>query len=261
MTLDAYAKAKRKHPDRLVLLESGAMASFVCEDADAVSRLLGEPVSKSQAYDCRAVTFAKARIGEVSARLGALGLRLIGIRRETKPPRRWVEFSLETPSDISKFVFAHKVAFDDAISELRGGKAESEWTWFVFPRMTGEWDRDGHGLRTLRESRMVLERRPIGPNIRTAANMLLALDGASAEDVFGVVGAEHVKASASLFALTADKREDRELFGRILDRFFGGDVDKSILDPIKRETDEPRDDTPRIIVPFDYERFVHHDKG
>jgi uncharacterized protein (DUF1810 family) len=162
-----------------------------------------------------------------------------------------VEFSLESPSDISKIEFAHKVAYEDALYEIRNGRMETPWEWFAFPRLRTASDtdgEDGHTLRTLRESRLVLSRKSVATHVREMASVLLA-GKKSAEDIFGVEAARHVK--ASLFALTAKDQDDRDLFTEVIKRFFNGEYDAATTAAIAAELDSPRDDTPRDLVKSD----------
>ena len=73
----------------------------------------------------------------------------------------------------------------------------------------------------------------------------------STEDIFGVEAARHVKASATLFALTAKDQSDRDLFAQVIKRFFGGEYDAATTAAIAAELDSPRDDTPRDLVKSD----------
>ncbi len=242
---DTYRKAKRRHQGRLVLFESGVIASFLYGDAKIVSRALGESVGTSPAYGCEAVSFGVQRERDVVSRLEGLGFRTIGYRREQTPPRKWVEFSFDPPADVSKIAFAHTVAFADAIEELRQGAMETDWIWFAFPKLGGD---GGRALRNLRESRIVLSREPIAQNIREAAVALLSMENPSADAIFGAAGSKHLKASATLFALTAKARSDRELFGSVLARLFGGELDGETVEAVKRELKSPRDDTPSDLA-------------
>ena len=251
--VDTYRKLKRQHPDRLVLFETGKVALFLCEDAEDVSRLLAEPISTQHVIGRPAVVFAQGKLEEVLARLTALGRRFVGARRSGESKARWVEFSFESPSDILKIEFAHKVAYEDALDEIRDGRMETSWDWFAFPRLRTASDTDdeaGHTLRTLRESRLVLSRKAVAAHVREMASVLLA-GKKSAEDIFGVEAARHVKASATLFALTAKDQGDRDLFAQVIKRFFGGEYDAATTVAIAAELDSPRDDTPRDLVKSD----------
>ena len=248
--VDTYRKLKRQHPDRLVLFETGKVALFLCEDAEDVSRLLAEPISTTHVIGRPAVVFPQARLAEVTSRLSALGRRFVGVRRTNA---RWEEFSFDSPSDISKFEFAHKFAYVDALDEIKGGRMETPWEWFAFPRLRTPTDAGGETERTLgtlRESRTILKRKTVGPHVREMAASLLARRE-SAEEIFGAEPARHVKASATLFALTAKDRSDRDLFAEVIKRFFGGEYDAATTAAIAAELDSPRDDTPRDLVKSD----------
>ena len=227
------------------------MLSFVDADALEVSRLLGEPHGFSTDCACEIVDIAKPRLHEIASRLELLGRKLIAFRRDTRPPRKWTPFSLETPPDVSKIEFASQVAFEDAIKEMENGKMETRWAWFAFPRMAGNWDMSAdrrQGLKTLRESRVILKRKTLGPNLRRIADSLLAHAGTPVEAIFGIEDALHVKASATLFALTAKEKADRERYSAILKTFFGGERDESTVDVVVAELKSPRDDTPRDLM-------------
>ena len=250
--VDKYRRLKRKHPDRLVLIKTGSVAMFLCEDAEEVSDLLAEPISTSHVIGRPAVVFPQARLAEVLSRLTALGRRFVGVRRRSIDAS-WEEFSFEKPSDISKIEFAHKVAYEDALDEIKNGRMETSWEWFAFPRLRTPADTDGETgrvLGTLRESRMVLKKKSVSAHIRELAAELLARKE-SAEDIFGEEAALHVKASATLFALTAKERSDRDLFAEVIKRFFGGKYDAATTAAIAAELCSPRGDTPRDLVKSD----------
>ena len=243
MIVDTFRKSKRKLPNHLVLFESGLVAWFILEDAHEVSRLLGEPLTKDANMGCEVVSFALARVQEVVSKLVLLNRNLVAFKREDAPPRRWIAISLESQADISKMEFASDVAHEDALAELKEGKMESNWMWFTFPRMA----QDEHGFRTLRESRLFFKRKRLAARTRECVGVLLSHQGKSAEGMFGVEGASHLKASATLFALTAQDANDKEQFALVLNRFFGGEQDEETVETIKRELEFPRDDTPKDL--------------
>jgi len=251
--VDQFLKQKKKRPDRLVLFESGSSALFACKDAEEVSSLLGLPISMSLILGHPAVTFTLAKLPEVLTRLSALGRKVVAFRRTGKERDCWEECSLESPPDISKIEFAHKVAFFDALDELKHGKMETAWAWFAFPRLRGTAEANadsGRTFRTLRESRVAMKHKLVAPHIREIATMLLGRRE-SAEEIFGSEAETQVKASATLFALTAKESGDRELFSAVLKRFFGGGFDAATVAAIAAELDAPRDDTPRDLFKSD----------
>ena len=121
---------------------------------------------------------------------------------------------------------------------------ESNWMWFTFPRMA----QDEHGFRTLRESRMFFKRKRLAARIRECVDVLLSHQGKNVEAMFGADGASHLKASATLFALTAQDASDKERFDFVLNRFFDGKRDEETVEVIRRELASPRDVTPRDLL-------------
>ena len=262
--VDTFKKFKRKYPDRLVLFKSGRKAMFVGSDAADVSRLLGVPVSKAPQYEYNEVVLDLLRLPSELIRLDYFGRKVIALKREEKPPRRWVQVSLETPPQLDRFIFAHQVAYSDALAELKEGKAETEWAWFVFPRIEGDWDvskEHNRGLNPLRESRQFLKRKLLADHLRESANTLLDCKGTDITNILGLEGSLHARASATLFALTAKDKTDRELFQKILDRFFNGEKDEATIQAIEKELVSRREDTPRDIILTDGpERITFYQK-
>ncbi len=112
-----------------------------------------------------------------------------------------------------------------ALEELGAGCKVSHWMWFVFPQLAGL----GHSptsrryaIASLGEARAYLDHPLLGPRLRDAAGVVLALSGPSAEDVFGAIDAQKLRSSITLFA-RADPAET--LFAELIERYFGGEAD------------------------------------
>jgi uncharacterized protein (DUF1810 family) len=39
--------------------------------------------------------------------------------------------------DLNRFIKAHKEMFNVALSEIKKGKKESHWMWYIFPQLKG----------------------------------------------------------------------------------------------------------------------------
>ena len=248
ITTDAYLKSKRKHPSHLVAFKGAGVVSFIQEDAREVARLLGQTTISPNGYDV--VEFNISLLPQILARLALLNRKCVGLKKESTP-FRWIPCSLEPPSDISCFTNAHKERFACAMDEFKRGRMLVRVAWFMFPRMVGKWIGEslvgGEGLRTLREARMVLKRKPIGKNLREVANALLTFKPTTFRKL-GLGCASHIKASSTLFANIAQDEQDRQLFNQILVKFFGGEQDDETISAIEHELNEPRDDTPKDLL-------------
>ena len=116
--------------------------------------------------------------------------------------------------------------FSRALEELRSGRKQSHWIWFVFPQIAGLGQSPisrAYAIGSLGEASAYLEHPLLGPRLRECCEALMATDpAASAESILGGIDAIKVRSSMTLFH-RADPSE--RLFPAVLDRFYGGEPD------------------------------------
>lgn len=135
--------------------------------------------------------------------------------------------SQEDPFDLGRFVETQAGVHERALAELRAGRKRSHWMWFVFPQLQGL----GHsamaqryGIGGLDEARAYLAHPLLGARLRECAAAIEGLDSRlSAHDIFGSPDDLKLRSSLTLFARAAG---DGSVFGRLLDRYFGGRPDE-----------------------------------
>jgi uncharacterized protein (DUF1810 family) len=136
--------------------------------------------------------------------------------------------------DLGRFLRAQedRGTYERALAELRAGRKRSHWMWFVFPQLQGlghsELSRR-YAIASLQEARAYLADPVLGARLRECATALLALEGASAQDVLGGVDALKLRSSMTLFARAAAAPEEEDLFERVLARYFAGAGDELTL--------------------------------
>ncbi len=115
--------------------------------------------------------------------------------------------------------------YDRAVRELRSGRKQSHWMWFVFPQIAGlgrsEMARK-FAISGLPEARAYLAHPILGPRLLTSARVLTELAGTDAEAVFGPVDALKLRSSMTLFARSAPAEPE---FQMVLDQYFAGEAD------------------------------------
>jgi uncharacterized protein (DUF1810 family) len=129
--------------------------------------------------------------------------------------------------DLERFVRAQAPVHDDVVAELREGRKTSHWMWFVFPQIEGLGRSEtarSYAIGSLDEARAYLAHPVLGPRLRECTGLLLAVEGRTAASIFGPIDAMKLRSSMTLF-LRADPEEP--LFGRVLDRFYGGAPDEA----------------------------------
>ena len=134
-----------------------------------------------------------------------------------------------TAFDLERFVAAQDGIYPEALAELRRGRKQTHWMWFVFPQLVG-LGRSGtarfYGIASAAEARAYLAHPVLGPRLRESARAALSHKERSAEAIFGVVDAMKLGSSMTLFAAVAD---DPHPFAAVLEAFFGGERDPATL--------------------------------
>lgn len=127
------------------------------------------------------------------------------------------------PFDLERFVEAQSETYESAVAEIRAGRKQSHWMWFVFPQLHGlgySAMARRYGITGLAEARAYLSHPVLGARLRECAEALEALDsGESVTGIFGSTDAMKLRSSLTLFAQAAGQES---VFERLLDKYFAG---------------------------------------
>lgn len=135
----------------------------------------------------------------------------------------------DDPHDLQRFVDAQRDDHAVAIEEIRRGRKQSHWMWYVFPQLAGLGSSPTarrYAIRGLTEAEAYLRHPLLGPRLVEAAEAALAVAGRSAREVFGSPDDLKLRSSATLFAQVSP---DGSVFHRLLDRYFDGSPDPRTL--------------------------------
>jgi uncharacterized protein (DUF1810 family) len=133
------------------------------------------------------------------------------------------------PYGLQRFVDAQEQAatYERALEELRTGRKRSHWMWFVFPQIAGLGQSAmsrSYAIASLAEAKAYLDHPVLGPRLLECARVLDGLSGLSAGEILGDVDALKLRSSMTLFARAAP---EEPLFRQVLDRCYGGAMDKA----------------------------------
>lgn len=133
------------------------------------------------------------------------------------------------PYDLARFVAAQRDVYPTALAELRAGRKQSHWMWFVFPQAEGlgsSWMAQRYAIASAAEAEAYLRHPVLGPRLVECAEALLSVEGRSAHEIFGSPDDVKLRSSATLFASVSPPGS---VFERLLDRYFGGRRDDATL--------------------------------
>ena len=133
-----------------------------------------------------------------------------------------------------RFVEAQAVAWPAALAELRSGRKQSHWMWFVFPQLAGLEPSPmavHYAIRSADEARAYLAHPLLGARLREGVGAMLAHRGRSAESILGGIDALKFRSSLTLFEAVAAEPAP---FAEALDAFYGGGRDERTLELLAR---------------------------
>ncbi len=131
---------------------------------------------------------------------------------------------MDDPWDLERFVTAQDAggAYDRATAELRRGRKTGHWMWFVFPQIAGL----GHSPTSRRfaissreEAEAYLRHPVLGPRLLECARLVAEARGRDAEQIFGVIDAQKLRSSMTLFMRAAP---GEPLLRQVLSQYFDG---------------------------------------
>jgi uncharacterized protein (DUF1810 family) len=136
---------------------------------------------------------------------------------------------MNDPYDLQRFVDAQNPVFQQVCSELRGGRKEGHWMWFVFPQLKGlghSWMASRYGITSREEAKAYLQHPILGPRLRECTRLVNLVEGRKIEQIFGYPDNLKFRSSMTLFASVAT---DNEIFLNALQKYFGGESDRLTL--------------------------------
>src|SRR5271169_1271866 len=105
--------------------------------------------------------------------------------------------------NLQRFVEAQEPVYDQVRRELRAGRKESHWMWFVFPQIAGLGQSPTSrrfAISSMAEASAYLAHPILGPRLLECAKLALEVEARSALDIFGPVDAMKFRSSLTLFA-------------------------------------------------------------
>ena len=132
-------------------------------------------------------------------------------------------------SNLTRFVEAQNPVYSRVCSELRAGAKTSHWMWFVFPQIKGL----GHSAMAQRfaissvdEAREYLEHPVLGVRLRECTELVCAVTGKSAHEIFGAPDDLKFRSCMTLFAGVAG---EGSIFQEALKKYFADEPDALTL--------------------------------
>jgi uncharacterized protein (DUF1810 family) len=136
---------------------------------------------------------------------------------------------LRKDCDLERFVEAQSSAYEQVKRELRAGRKQSHWMWFIFPQIAGlgrSLMAQRYAIASLDEAARYLDHPVLGPRLRECTRLVNEVEGRAIGEIFGYPDDRKFHSSMTLFARAG---KDREAFREALAKYFGGEEDAATV--------------------------------
>jgi uncharacterized protein (DUF1810 family) len=132
-------------------------------------------------------------------------------------------------SNLERFLDAQEATYQTALSEIKKGKKQSHWMWYIFPQIQGLGFSETskfYAIKDIAEAEQYLKHTLLGSRLILLCNELLKLESDNANKIFGSPDDLKLRSSMTLFSVT---QNTDPVFQLVLEKFFDGIKDNKTL--------------------------------
>jgi uncharacterized protein (DUF1810 family) len=138
-------------------------------------------------------------------------------------------YSTDDPFHLNRFVRAQENDYEEALSEIKGGRKRTHWIWYIFPQIDGlafSSTSKHYSIKSIAEARAYLDHPVLGPRLIECAEAVLRIEGRTATEIFGSPDDMKLRSCATLFASVSPAGS---VFDRLLATYYPNGRDDKTL--------------------------------
>jgi len=140
-----------------------------------------------------------------------------------------------TEARLTEFVAAQNQVYDQVLQELKAGRKETHWIWFIFPQIAGLGSSAmarKFSIASKSEARSYLRHPVLGLRLRACTQLMHGLPDRNIEGILEHPDNLKFHSSMTLFAVAAP---EEPIFQAALDKYFGGEPDGKTLSLLQND--------------------------
>ena len=138
--------------------------------------------------------------------------------------------------DLSRFLKAQEFNYKNALDEIKNGHKTSHWIWYIFPQLKAlgrSRNATYYGIENLDEAKEYLADKILRERLLEISGALLKLENSDIEYIMGSsIDKKKLQSSMTLFNLA---EPTCEIFKKVLEKYFGGNLDDTTVNLCKVE--------------------------
>ena len=138
-------------------------------------------------------------------------------------------YNMSVEHNLERFIEVQKINYETALSEIKRGKKQSHWMWYIFPQIQGlgfSSTSKLYAIKDLPEAEEYLQHPKLGGRLLNICNELIKLTSSDAHAIFGTPDDLKLKSSLTLFSSV---HNTNPVFQLLLEKFFHGTKDHKTL--------------------------------
>jgi uncharacterized protein (DUF1810 family) len=139
----------------------------------------------------------------------------------------------QDPYALQRFVDAQRSVYAQVETELRAGRKESHWMWYIFPQIEGlgrSAMAQKYAISSLSEAAEYLNHPELGKRLRECTRLVTAINGRSIQDIFGYPDYLKFQSSITLFSHAGS---DNQVFMDALRKYFRSEFDRRTVERLR----------------------------
>ena len=138
--------------------------------------------------------------------------------------------------NLKRFIGAQENKFENALNEIKNGRKQSHWMWFIFPQIAGLGFSETskfYAIKNIDEADLYLRHPVLGARLIDISKALIVIEGKTASQIFGSPDDLKLKSSMTLFSSI---QNTDPVFEAVLKKYFNETKDFKTLQLIGIDT-------------------------
>ncbi len=136
--------------------------------------------------------------------------------------------------NLNKFLTAQESSYSTALSEIKNGRKETHWMWYIFPQIKGlgfSSTAQFYSIESLTEAKDFLNHEILGKCLKEITEVLLDLEETDPTNIFGYPDDLKLKSCMTLFSIA--EGTENNLFQKVIQKFFEGEFDEKTVEILR----------------------------
>ncbi|MFV5689520.1 DUF1810 domain-containing protein [Flavobacterium sp. ZT3R25] len=138
-------------------------------------------------------------------------------------------------NELIRFLEAQNQVYLKALSEIKKGKKDTHWMWYIFPQIKGLGSSETaqyYGIKDLNEATAYLQHPILGKHLVEISEEVFNLKEKTVTQIFGTPDDMKLRSCMTLFA---NVKNANPVFQKVLEKYFNGIPDELTLELLNRK--------------------------